>query len=197
MHFLRTLQVGKRAAESQVLLNTISTAAGCLLDPSRKAEYDRQLRAQHANRGGRGGACAAPLVPAPRPTAAPPPPPTPAIQPVIVNRQPSSGSQRPGPNSPFTATLALSLAALIGLPLIGLAGLGLARLLPAGDPHPEKGAPRLPSVTAVPALPQPGPLVPARDDLPEPNPGCPSRQTPPCRGLPNSICWQLAKRTCG
>jgi hypothetical protein len=32
MQFLRTLQVGKRAALSQKLLNEISAAGGCLLD---------------------------------------------------------------------------------------------------------------------------------------------------------------------
>ncbi len=50
MQFLRSMQVGKRSALSQNLLNEISAAAGCLLDRQRKAEYDRQLKQQVAQR---------------------------------------------------------------------------------------------------------------------------------------------------
>jgi hypothetical protein len=153
MHFLRTLQVGKRAAESQALLNAISAAAGCLLDAPRKAEYDRQLRAQLASR----SAAAAPA-------ALPSPPPAPTIQPLIVGRPASSLSPRPASNSPFTATLALSLAALIGLPLIGLVGLGLARLLPTGDPRPERNAPDRAALAASRVDLQPAPPVMRRGE---------------------------------
>src|SRR5262245_51342798 len=44
MAHLRTLQGGKNADLSQQLLNEISAAKVCLLDPDRRAEYDRQLR---------------------------------------------------------------------------------------------------------------------------------------------------------
>jgi hypothetical protein len=50
MQFLRSVQVGKRSALSQDLLNEISAAAGCLLDRKRKAEYDRCLKQQIAQR---------------------------------------------------------------------------------------------------------------------------------------------------
>src|SRR5262245_11061183 len=49
-HFLRTLQTGRHAANSQRLLNEVAAAAGCLLNPDRKAAYDGQLRAQEARR---------------------------------------------------------------------------------------------------------------------------------------------------
>lgn len=46
MQFLRTLQVGKRSALSQKLLNEVSAAGGCLLDPERKTAYDNELKAK-------------------------------------------------------------------------------------------------------------------------------------------------------
>ncbi len=45
---LRMYQTGERSAESQALLNEISAARLCLLDPGRKVMYDRQLRQQLA-----------------------------------------------------------------------------------------------------------------------------------------------------
>ena len=46
MSHLRGMQTGKHAALSQRLLNEISAAKLCLLNPGKKAEYDRQLRAK-------------------------------------------------------------------------------------------------------------------------------------------------------
>ena len=46
MGHLRTFQTGKRAAESQRLLNELSTATRCLLDPDQKKKYDAQLKAR-------------------------------------------------------------------------------------------------------------------------------------------------------
>lgn len=135
MHFLRTLQVGKRAAQSQALLNEISVAAGCLLDATRKAEYDRQLRAQLAGHLTVPEALPAPLVAASVPVALPPPPP----QPLFISRSPDR--YRHPSDSPFSSSLVLALVALIGLPLIGLMGLGLARLLTVDQPRPAKDAP--------------------------------------------------------
>ncbi len=43
MHHIRRHQVGQYAEYSQKLLNEIATAKLCLLDPSRKEAYDRQL----------------------------------------------------------------------------------------------------------------------------------------------------------
>ena len=48
MQFLRGLQVGKRSALSQKLLNEISAAGGCLLDPKRKGAYDKELKSKAA-----------------------------------------------------------------------------------------------------------------------------------------------------
>ena len=45
MAHLRTFQTGKHGAFSQQLLNEIATARVCLLNPTRKAAYDEQLRA--------------------------------------------------------------------------------------------------------------------------------------------------------
>ena len=46
MAHLRTYQLGKHADLSQRLLNEVSAAKVCLLTPTKKAEYDRQLRQQ-------------------------------------------------------------------------------------------------------------------------------------------------------
>src|SRR5688572_6569046 len=46
MHYLRSLQVGKRSALSQRILNEVSSASIVLLDPAKRAEYDQQLRAK-------------------------------------------------------------------------------------------------------------------------------------------------------
>ena len=46
MQFLRSMQVGKRSTQSQKLLNEISAARGCLLDPQRQAAYDKELKAK-------------------------------------------------------------------------------------------------------------------------------------------------------
>jgi hypothetical protein len=50
MQFLRSMQVGKRSAQSQKLLNEISAAGGCLLDSARKSAYDKELKAKEAAR---------------------------------------------------------------------------------------------------------------------------------------------------
>jgi len=46
MHYLRSLQVGKRSALSQKILNEVSSAGVVLLDPKRRVEYDQQLKAK-------------------------------------------------------------------------------------------------------------------------------------------------------
>src|SRR5437764_9036048 len=42
--YLRSVQAGKRAAASQQLLNEVSAAGVCLLDPLKKQKYDDELR---------------------------------------------------------------------------------------------------------------------------------------------------------
>lgn len=46
MGHLRTYQSGERSALSQKLLNEVAAAKVCLLNPKKKAEYDRRLRGQ-------------------------------------------------------------------------------------------------------------------------------------------------------
>ena len=46
MAYLRSLQVGKHVQLSQRILNELSAAKLCLLDPGRKTEYDRTLKAK-------------------------------------------------------------------------------------------------------------------------------------------------------
>jgi hypothetical protein len=52
MAFLRTVQHGTRMKVSQELLNEISAVRTCLLDPSRKAAYDAELRNRLAPQAG-------------------------------------------------------------------------------------------------------------------------------------------------
>jgi hypothetical protein len=42
--YLRTFQIGKRGAESQRLLNEVTSAGVCLLDRTKREQYDRSLR---------------------------------------------------------------------------------------------------------------------------------------------------------
>ncbi|HQU41788.1 MAG TPA: serine/threonine-protein kinase [Pirellulales bacterium] len=46
MAHVRTFQTGKHGQESQQLLNQLAAARVCLLDPAKKAEYDRRLKSQ-------------------------------------------------------------------------------------------------------------------------------------------------------
>ncbi|MFV1967649.1 MAG: hypothetical protein ACC628_19645 [Pirellulaceae bacterium] len=46
MAHVRTYQAGKHAKRSQCLLNEISSAKICLLEPSKKSHYDAELQAQ-------------------------------------------------------------------------------------------------------------------------------------------------------
>lgn len=68
MQFLRSMQVGKRSAQSQKLLNEISAAGGCLLDPQRKAKYDQELRTKEAAKAQAAKAAAAKNKPLPKAT---------------------------------------------------------------------------------------------------------------------------------
>jgi hypothetical protein len=76
MAHVRTFQTGPNSALSQKLLNELAAARLALLDPKKKAAYDKDLRATLAvsapDKGGAGEGRAAP--PAPTPPAAPPRP---------------------------------------------------------------------------------------------------------------------------
>ncbi len=50
MIHIRTYQMGKHSELSQKILNELSAARVCLLDPEKKAAYDAELRAQFAQR---------------------------------------------------------------------------------------------------------------------------------------------------
>src|SRR5262245_7559099 len=62
MHYLRSLQVGKRSTLSQKILNEVSAAGVCLLDPKRRADYDQQLRAKEAKASPASGVAKAPPI---------------------------------------------------------------------------------------------------------------------------------------
>ncbi|MFN0017703.1 MAG: LamG-like jellyroll fold domain-containing protein [Pirellulaceae bacterium] len=93
MQYLRSMQVGKRSALTQRLLNEISTAGGCLLDKDRKKVYDRELKAKHAAaaKAGKSEPASAPI-PKPSPVATP----TSAARPIPV---PAAAMTSPKPAS--------------------------------------------------------------------------------------------------
>ena len=51
MLYVRTFQTGKHSAQSQLLLNELSVAKVCLLNPEKKAAYDAELHAAGRRRG--------------------------------------------------------------------------------------------------------------------------------------------------
>lgn len=111
MTHVRTFQSGKNAAHSQKILNEISTAKVCLLNPARKADYDKQLRARLA---AAHAPTAPPAAPSPAPAAmaaagmhAPPAPPgygvagagmaaQPSARPTVQPQRPAAAT-RPAP----------------------------------------------------------------------------------------------------
>lgn len=113
MAHVRTFQTGQNSALSQRILNELSAAKLCLLNPNQKAEYDRQLQTKLLS--------AAPAPVAAQPQPAPQPMPVPA--PVVVAPQapPSVLSARAKRNKPAwqhpTALVGAGAAAV----LIGVA----------------------------------------------------------------------------
>src|SRR4051812_15877683 len=61
--FLRSMQSGKRAAQSQQLLNEVSAAGLCLLNDEKKRCYDEELRRKLAPRPSAASDRMAPVVP--------------------------------------------------------------------------------------------------------------------------------------
>jgi hypothetical protein len=78
MVHLKTLQAGEQAIFAQKLLNEVAAASVCLLNPEKKAAYDRQLRQRSSAASGRvqEPSSARPPLPPP-PLQAPPPQPPP------------------------------------------------------------------------------------------------------------------------
>ncbi|MCE9526413.1 MAG: hypothetical protein K8R36_10200 [Planctomycetales bacterium] len=93
MQYLRSMQVGKRSALTQRLLNEISMAGGCLLDKDRKKTYDRELKAKQvaSDKAGKSERVSAPI-PKPSPVAAP----TSAARPIPVPAAAALTLPKPG-----------------------------------------------------------------------------------------------------
>ncbi|NQT38890.1 MAG: hypothetical protein HQ581_15445, partial [Planctomycetes bacterium] len=96
MAHVRTFQSGRYSKLSQKLLNELASARVCLLDGTKRAEYDGQLRQKQA--------AAQPLQPAPPPpqsVAGPPPPPpsTAGSAPPVVSSAPLAGPTSVGATS--------------------------------------------------------------------------------------------------
>ncbi len=96
MVHVRTFQGGKYSALSQQVLNELSTARVCLLDPKKKATYDDQLRKQMASKVAvlRPVAIPPSAVPAAVPTPTPVTVPKAAVVPLVV---PPSAISAPAP----------------------------------------------------------------------------------------------------
>ncbi len=103
MSYLKDLAVADEAQYSQKLLNEVSRARLCLLNPQKKAAYDAELQGQRAARSGARpmvagdlasseGASSLPVQPAPPPDQPVPPPdqpsPPPALPPLLGNGTP-------------------------------------------------------------------------------------------------------------
>jgi len=72
MTHVRSFQIGKRSALSQQILNEISAARICLLNPEKKAEYDAELRSKLAEQEAEEAGRRTPPPDAPKPAPAPP-----------------------------------------------------------------------------------------------------------------------------
>ncbi|WP_425617589.1 hypothetical protein NA78x_001270 [Anatilimnocola sp. NA78] len=102
---LKTKQTGKHVALSQILLQEVAVAAGCLLDNSEKAEYDQQLRKKLAPLS-LVPAAVAPQPVLPRQTV--PPVPAPRVPAVQTKNSPAPAHQTPANSLPLHQTPAQS-----------------------------------------------------------------------------------------
>lgn len=159
---LRTYQSGQHSAISQKLLKEISAARECLLDPQTRAEYDQQLRGQAPSASGGFELPAVPMsrptpaaaIPSQLPPKNPPPLPSsstsmPTVQAVPMGRPsfdsaPVTAEAVPSP-TPVVAKpavpsspkanfhpLAIPVAAMGGVALVGILGLVLFFFLTSG-----------------------------------------------------------------
>ena len=87
MAHVRTFQTGQNSALSQRILNELSAAKLCLLNPEQKADYDRQLQAKLLSATPAPVAAQPQPAPVAQPQPAPPPMPIPALAPVVVAPQ--------------------------------------------------------------------------------------------------------------
>jgi hypothetical protein len=193
---LRSMQTGKRQAETQKLLNEISAASGTLLNPDKRKEYDAKLKAKDAaKQPAATPAKAKPAAASPLPVAAPLPVTKPAAattpvipaQPVMADF--SRVAPRPQSKFPLVPVLvigAVGLVVTIGIVAGGLAFLGnknkggTATFVPPNKIKPPSKTIPVPPVTGGVTQPSTnGPTVPA---LP-PKTGEPT-VTPVNTGLP-------------
>lgn len=162
-HFLRTVQTGRHSAESQRLLNEVAAAAGCLLNPERKAAYDRQLRALEAQRT----------------------PPSLTVKPMVISSSPalaltpapqSVRSATPGTNVSLAHSAALPrqnaklIAAAIALPVALALVVVVVLSLGGGNASESESA-------LIPPPPAPNPAR-ATTTVPDPGPSQPSNVSP-------------------
>ena len=186
MTHVRTFQTGQGSADSQRILNELSAAKLCLLEPQKKAAYDCQLR-ERLNE-------AAPPPVAPAPIVAPPPAPASRkarpqaaeeSSPVIVaNRGASStlNARRKQPLWRQPAVLGVAGAAIV---LAAAAWIVMTKT-PPGVASDAKTSGRSPAAKATPTQPQakPNSALPKNDAQPVANGTAPAptnRQPPLAR----------------
>ena len=167
MAHVRNHQTGKHAADSQKVLNEISAARLCPLNPQKKADYDARLKAQSAR----------PIQqPAPKEPLGKAVPATGAKGPTS---SPSHGHAQPHQKQQGGSSLLLIVLVLAGgaALLLLVAGVGAAYLLwPKADDSP---------VVQVKPVPAPPPNVrPPRPNRPPDRPSGPVRPRP-VRPVPN------------
>lgn len=165
MHYLRSLQVGKRSALSQKILNEVSSAGVVLLDPQRRAEYDQQLKAKEAKAAAKGPsasitsaatvvptktACSLPTAtslpkaaPLPGPDSAAAPSAVPQVGGVVVSSSPTiRGSKHGKKGGLFSSPAVLGGAAFAGVAALGLIGMMVVRSMQTPS-VPDKDGPTI------------------------------------------------------
>ena len=187
MTHLRAHQSGKHADDSQRILNEISAARVCLLDPAKKAEYDAELKKQLSEAKEKPATLkkAKPLPPAalqaePKPVVRPTPRPeraagTKSAKPANSSKPTRPARQKPAKPSPKSLTTPIMLAVagglLVVLMFIGGGVLLLASLF-AKSPDVVAVVPDPPDVPRIrPKGPTPRPPIPVPPTIPpDPNP---------------------------
>jgi len=116
MAHVRSLQIGKHPDLSQRILNEIAAARVCLLNPSKKEEYDRQLRQKPESGGPKPLLTAEPLgaaMPAPSEAPLEPPAELPAFTPREPPRRASRSWQGPAAVGATVVVGALVIALIV------------------------------------------------------------------------------------
>lgn len=159
MTHARTFQTGQSSADSQRILNELSAAKLCLLEPQKKAAYDRQLRAKlkaAAPPPMPGATIAAPL-PAPA-SRKPLPPAAEASTPLIVADRGASSTTHSRHKQPAWRQPALLGVAGAAIILAATAWIVMRKTPPGAEPD-AKTSGRLAAAKAAPTKPQVTPGV--------------------------------------